>query len=88
MPDLAADPHLAARGFFEDVMHREAGCWPLDRPVWRFELTPPHTRLPAPCFGEHNDYVLRDLIRLSDDEIAALERDGIVANEPKPNQDV
>ena len=36
----------------------------------------------APLLGEHNDEVLREDLELSDDEIAALRRDGILAREP------
>lgn len=34
--------------------------------------TPLHIRLPAPALGEHNAYVFRHLLGLSQDEIAAL----------------
>ena len=87
IPELIDDPHLAARGFFEEVTHREAGTWTMDGPAWRFDRTPPHVRLPAPCFGEHNDYVLRELLELSEAEVAELERAGVVAQEPAPGQD-
>ncbi|MGB2695203.1 MAG: CoA transferase [Dehalococcoidia bacterium] len=85
--ELMEDPHLAARGFFEEVAHREAGTWAMDGPVWHFDKTPPHVRLPAPCFGEHNDYVLRELLGLSEEDVAALEREGVTAQEPRPGQD-
>ena len=87
IPELFDDPHLAERGFFEEVTHRDAGTWTMDGPAWRFDLTPAHTRLPAPCFGEHNDYVLRGLLGLSEAEVAELEREGIVSDEPVPGQD-
>lgn len=87
IPEVVDDPHLAARMFFEEVTHREAGTWRMDGPAWRFEYTPLHARLPAPCFGEHTDYVFRDLLGLSADELADLERDGIVAREPIAGQD-
>ncbi len=41
-------------------------------PHWHLSESPAHIRLPAPELGEHNDYVLRDLLGLSEDEIAAL----------------
>lgn len=41
-------------------------------PHWRLSESPAHIRLPAPAEGEHNLYVLRELLGLSDDEIAAL----------------
>jgi crotonobetainyl-CoA:carnitine CoA-transferase CaiB-like acyl-CoA transferase len=87
IPDLAADPHLSARGFLEEVTQRDAGTWPMESPTWRFDLTPPHVRLPAPCFGEHNDYVLGGLLGLSKAEIEALEQNGVVSREPAPGQD-
>ena len=88
IPELVADPHLAARAFWEEVTHREAGTWKMDGPAWRFDRSPLHVRLPAPCFGEHNDFVLRDLLGLSNEEVAALEREGVVSSEPLPGQDV
>ena len=88
IPELVDDPHLLARGFFEEVTHREAGTWTMDGPAWRLDRSPAHVRLPAPCFGEHNDFVLRDLLGLSDAEMAELEREGVVAREPLPGQDV
>jgi len=88
IPELVADPHLNERAFWEDVTHLESGTWKTEAPAWRFSRTPAHARLPAPAFGEHNDYVLRELLGLSDDEVAALERDGIVSNEPLPGQDM
>jgi crotonobetainyl-CoA:carnitine CoA-transferase CaiB-like acyl-CoA transferase len=41
-------------------------------PHWRLSESPAHIRLAAPGLGEHNVYVLRELLGLSDDEIAAL----------------
>jgi len=84
VPEVLADPHLRERGFFETVAHPEAGVWDMDGPVWRLSLTPAHIRLNGPCFGEHNDYVLRHLLGLSAEEVAALERDGVIAREPDP----
>ena len=88
IPELVVDPHLAERGFFEEVAHREAGTWTMDGPAWRFDRTPAHIRLPAPCFAEHNDYVFRDLLGLSEEEVAELEREGVTAREPTAGQDV
>jgi len=87
IPELVADPHLNERAFWEEVTNRESGTWTMEAPAWRFSRTPAHVRLPAPCFGEHNDYVFRDLLGLSDEEIAALEREGITSREPIAGQD-
>ena len=42
-------------------------------PHWNLSESPAHVRLPAPGLDEHNAYVLRDLLGLSDGEIAALD---------------
>jgi crotonobetainyl-CoA:carnitine CoA-transferase CaiB-like acyl-CoA transferase len=68
--DLMDDPHLRARGFFEKTAHPEAGVWEMDGVPWQLSLTPAHVRLNAPCFGEHNEYVFRNLLGLSAEEAA------------------
>ena len=75
IPELVVDPHLTERGFWEEVTHRDSGTWTTEAPAWRFSRAPAHVRLPAPAFGEHNDYVFGELLGLSADEIVALERD-------------
>jgi crotonobetainyl-CoA:carnitine CoA-transferase CaiB-like acyl-CoA transferase len=80
--DLMEDPHLRERGFFERTAHAEAGVWEMDGVPWRLSLTPAHVRLSAPCFAEHNDYVFRHLLGLSQEEVAELERQGVTGREP------
>ena len=87
IPELVVDPHLNERGFWEEVTNRESGTWKMEAPAWRFSRAPAHVRLPAPTFGEHNDYVFGDLLGLSEDEIAALEREGVTSREPVAGQD-
>ena len=50
----------------------------IDNLILRFEMV----RRPAPRFAEHNSYVFRDLLRLSDEEIAQLEADEVIADTP------
>jgi crotonobetainyl-CoA:carnitine CoA-transferase CaiB-like acyl-CoA transferase len=80
--DLMEDSHLRERGFFEKTAHAEASVWEMDGVPWRLSLTPAHVRLNAPCFGEHNDYVLRHLLGRSAEEVAGLEREGVTGGEP------
>jgi crotonobetainyl-CoA:carnitine CoA-transferase CaiB-like acyl-CoA transferase len=79
---LMDDRNLRARGFWETVAHPAAGAWDMEGPVWRMSRTPAHVRLPAPRFAEHNQWVLRELLGLTDNEIAALEANGVTAREP------
>jgi len=82
VPEVFADPHLRARGFYESVSHSVAGVWEVAGPHWRLSESPVHVRLPAPAFGEHNRYVLGDLLGLSEEEMAALEREGVTGATP------
>jgi crotonobetainyl-CoA:carnitine CoA-transferase CaiB-like acyl-CoA transferase len=80
--ELMANEHLRARGFWETVTQADAGTWDMEGPVWRFSRTPAHVRIPPPMYGEHNDWVLRELLGLGDDEIASLAAEGVTSTEP------
>ena len=82
VPEVFADEHLRARGFFEPVSHPIAGVWDVDGPHWRMSESPVHIRLPAPTFAEHNGYVFGDLLGLSDEEVAELEVEGVTGTTP------
>ena len=73
---------LQFRGFFEEVEHPVTGTARHSTMPIRFSNGPDrfHTRH-APLLGEHNDEVLRSL-GLSDDEIAALDADGVIGRAP------
>jgi crotonobetainyl-CoA:carnitine CoA-transferase CaiB-like acyl-CoA transferase len=73
--------HVAAR-FFEDVETYEAGTLPIARQPFRFSRVETWNTHSAPTLGQDNDYVLRDLLGLSDDEIAELEEEGVVGQAP------
>jgi formyl-CoA transferase len=69
--ELRDDPHMIARGVFEPVA-TGGGVVETEGPRVRFSRTPLHTRFSVPAAGEHNAYVLHDLIGLTDEEIALL----------------
>ncbi len=74
--DLYHDPQLAHRGFFVTLDHPEMGPTPYDGPVTIFSRTPQTLRRPAPLLGEHNDEVLREILGLSEEEIARYRGNG------------
>ena len=80
---LATNEQLRARGFFESVAHRIVGTHEYPTLAVRFgaDATPRYERA-APTLGEHNDEVLRDVLGLSDGEIAALRASGIIGQRP------
>jgi crotonobetainyl-CoA:carnitine CoA-transferase CaiB-like acyl-CoA transferase len=80
--DIARDPHYRARGMFEEV---EVGGRPLRIPavVPKLSLTPGRTEWPGPALGAHNREVLGGVLGLSDEEIDALARRGVIWNEDR-----
>ena len=82
--DHLRDPHLLARGFFEDVDHPRFGWRSFSRPTWLLSETPQHLRTAAPLVGEHNNRVLREVLGLEDDAIAGLRASGVLYDGPAP----
>ena len=81
-PELLADPHLNQRGFFEVVTHPEAGTFPLRGMIFNLSKTPGSIRKPAPCLGEHNEYVLGQLLGMSKEEISRLAEEEVITMVP------
>jgi crotonobetainyl-CoA:carnitine CoA-transferase CaiB-like acyl-CoA transferase len=82
--DLASDPHLEARGFWQTV--DRAFCGPHVQPSLPFRENdrPFAVRHPAPTLGEHNAQVLGELLGLSTAELARLEAEGVIGTEALP----
>lgn len=83
--DLFTDPHLAAREFFDHVQHPPetgVGCRPqLGRP-WRFSAFKVPVPAAGPRLGEANDYVLKEVLGLSETEVAAMAEQEIIGLAP------
>ena len=79
--DLLADPHLVARTFWSDVERAYVGRHAQPAMAIRENGAPYPIRSAAPTLGEYNHAVLRELLGLSAEQIAALERDGIIGEE-------
>jgi crotonobetainyl-CoA:carnitine CoA-transferase CaiB-like acyl-CoA transferase len=80
--EIIIEPHLEARGFWDTVHHPETGVYRQASTPWQLSRSPRRTTSPAPGLGEHNSYVLGELLGLSAQEIAALEAKGIVGTQP------
>lgn len=73
---LSDDPHTIARGVYVPITHPNLGTVRVVRPPWRMrgaELSEP-----APLLGQHNDYVLGEVLGLGEDEIEKLVASEIV----------
>ena len=68
--EVINDPHCKERGIFIEQNHPVAGKTFVYRSPWTSALTV--TNPPAPCLGEHNAYVFKELLVMTDAEIAVL----------------
>ena len=76
--DLLADEHVQARGDFVPLHDPELGDLTVQNVLPKLSATPGAIYRPAPRLGEHNADVYGDLLGLAADEIAALEREGVI----------
>ncbi|MFC1967518.1 CaiB/BaiF CoA transferase family protein [Chloroflexota bacterium] len=75
--DLTADPQLKARHAFWKMEHREMGSFLHMGSPLLLSKTPACGERPAPCIGEHTQYVLQDILGLSEEEIGELLAKGV-----------
>ncbi len=76
--DMVDDPHFRARESLVRVASPQHGDVLMQAVVPRLSRTPGEVRWAGPALGEHTDAVLRELVGLTDEEIAALHQDGVV----------
>jgi crotonobetainyl-CoA:carnitine CoA-transferase CaiB-like acyl-CoA transferase len=70
MTDLHADPQLAERGYFVRLKHSEVGEIPFDGLITRFSAKNTILHKASPCLGEDTEYVMREILGLTPDEVA------------------
>ena len=76
--DLVRDAHVLERGIIEEVDHPAMGKKKVLGPPWRFSKTPAEIRRPGPLMGQHNDYVLGELLGMSRQDIDRLTEEQVV----------
>lgn len=79
---MFADPHLRARGFIVTIPHDDVGPREYQGMPWRLAETPGTIPRGAPLLGQHNRLVFGGMLGLSDDDLAELERSGIIGERP------
>ena len=76
------DPQLAALDWLTEVRGTKIGEWPVAELPMKLSDTPAHIggliNRGAPCYGEDNVYVLRDLLGYSESEIQRLAEDEVI----------
>jgi benzylsuccinate CoA-transferase BbsF subunit len=75
--DLIEDPQLGHRHHFWYLNHPEMGPCAYDGPPFKLSETPAELRLPAPCLGEHTEYVCTKILGMPDEEFVELLADGV-----------
>ncbi len=75
--DLGRDPQLAHRRHFREVVHPVIGKHLCETNGIRFSAAREEIRIPAPCLGQHNDFVYRELLGMSAEEYAELQEEGV-----------
>ena len=78
MDRVMEHPQVVARGALVECDHPVAGKVRVVGPPARLSETPADVRLPAPLLGQHTDQVLRERLRLDDEEIRRLRVAGAI----------
>lgn len=75
--DLFQDPQLSHRECFQLLRHSEIGLHAYPGLFFRLSATPGQLRMPAPCLGEHTEYICRNFLGISGDEFIELFNSGV-----------
>jgi crotonobetainyl-CoA:carnitine CoA-transferase CaiB-like acyl-CoA transferase len=80
MKELYEDPQLEHLGFWRYLDHPVLGVHAHEGPPFRLSKTPDR-QFTSPCLGQHNEYVYKELLGFSDDEVADMLVEGIITTE-------
>jgi len=76
--DLHQDPRLEAWGMFQYLEHQEMGPAPYEGHQFHLSKTPGELRWAAPVMGQHNEYVFKEILGLSQEEISKLTEEKVI----------
>jgi benzylsuccinate CoA-transferase BbsF subunit len=77
--DLLQDPQLAHRNLYHYLDHAEMGNIPYTGHQFRIQGYDSGPRSPAPLLGQHNEYVLKDLLGMTDEDMIEAVIAGAIA---------
>ena len=72
------DPQLIHRRHFIDVEHPTLGKFTVEAPRAKLSRTPAEVRRAAPTLGQHNQYVLEEILKYDDARITELASAGVL----------
>jgi benzylsuccinate CoA-transferase BbsF subunit len=80
--DVYRDIQLKERNYFTPIEHPVMGIQKFEpQACFILSKTPRELTMPSPCLGEHNEYVFKKLLGMSDDEIAEHIIDGSITTQ-------
>jgi crotonobetainyl-CoA:carnitine CoA-transferase CaiB-like acyl-CoA transferase len=82
-PAVLGDAQLQDRGYFVPVERAVVGTHLYPGAVPRMSVTPASQEVPAPLLGEHNAVVFRELLAMTEAELAELEAAGVIGTAPR-----
>ncbi len=83
--DVFADPHVSRRGVFEEAFQEDTGAHLYPGAPYKMSETPSTIRRGPVRLGEDNEYVYQDLLGYTPEEYAALEEEGHVGMDYRPD---
>jgi crotonobetainyl-CoA:carnitine CoA-transferase CaiB-like acyl-CoA transferase len=82
--DVYADAHFRQRNVFLSIEHPEIGHLEIVDTPWKISgLQKPQRH--APLLGEHNDYLLKELLGLSHEEVKELQEKEVIMGDSGPD---
>lgn len=75
--DMFNDPQLRHRNHFVKLGHPELGSYSARNHAFRMSRTSSKMK-PAPCLGEHTEFVCREILGMSDEEFVNYLLDGVL----------
>jgi crotonobetainyl-CoA:carnitine CoA-transferase CaiB-like acyl-CoA transferase len=78
LAQVVAHPQVQARGTLVEMEHPRAGKVKMVGAPVRLSETPGSVRTPSPMLGEHTTAVLRELLGMSPEAVAALREQGVI----------
>ncbi len=76
--DLVASPHLLGRGYFVDIDHPEVGPRMTPGIPVKFSGMPNLNYYAAPTLGQHNEFILKEIVGLDDATYDRLVADRVI----------
>ena len=68
--------NMKARKFYQEIEHHPLDKIFVEGIPFKLSLTPGRLLTPAPLLGEHNDYVLKNVLGLAQEEIDNFTAEG------------